>query len=417
MKKGAEEMLSRVLETLEAVGKFEVGHGWKDQVNRSLGKAKGFINHAIERRNLRLDTMFSVLEALGKDPSEFLLEVSVSGQAWNPVAVLCHRGLELDVSLPSVVRRAKDRLVDLEPGLPFRRRPGADLLLDELDDLRFVDPKRTCGLGEHHLERLLEEPCGEGEDLMVPMLARWASARRRCDDPDTALSVLITCLRWAERTTDFELLGDLYRRLAYCYSDHFADYEGCLAIADRALAQFCVSGNDIGIARCLVDRGAWLYYLERYEESLEVHARAAASLPADDVRHLYSCHQYRALSYRQLGARERMQAEIVQAKICDAGPLHTVTIVWLEGSIAAEEGCFEKAERLFLACIRLYFDTSPVNAALVSLELIDLYLAHHRPDLASKAAKAMFPLIEPLEGSPRHPRLFPSSWRKPLGPN
>lgn len=399
MKKGAEEMLSRVLETLEAVGKFEVGHGWKDQVNRSLGKSKGFINHAIERRNLRLDTLFWVLEALGKDPSEFLLEVMPSERVWDPLAILISRAHRLEPVVPSCVKRAKKALAGLS-GTPKSLELADREFLEELDVMRYRDPHRAVVLAESALENLLENPQQEPRQLLPWVLARWASGRRRCDDPDGALVALIWSLRWAEEVGNSALKGDIFRRLAYCYCDHFGDYHGALSLTDLAIAELLISGESAGVARSLVSRGCWLYYLDRFQESLSVLFRALEMLPGDDIRHRYSCHEYRALAFRELGQDEEMWFEIDKAKSCDAGPMHSVTLVWLEGSIAAEERRFDTARRCFLECMRLYSRCSPVNAALVSLELIDLYLAHQLPESASEAAHAMFPLIEPLERFP-----------------
>lgn len=397
-----EKLAELILGHLKEVGDAGWGRGWREHVNRTLGMSGNFLYQAMHRGNMKVHTLFDVLSALGVDSIPFLGEALAVGSAWNPLARLRNQACFLEPEVPDVLRVVKSALDDLDVLPTGPLLPEEQELIEAVEVGRFEDPRGACHLAEIAMEGIAKGNGVYSQRITIPLLAAWASARRKCDDPDSALWALLVCLKTTEKFSEFAQLGDLYQRLALCYSNHFSDYEGALAITHQALAEHCTAGNSAGAARALVDRGVWLFYLGSYQHSIEAHHRALESLPAAEINHRYTCFECVANAYRALGRPALMHRAIRQAEtlVGRAGRLHTITLRWLQGSVAAEARQFEVAERAFHECCELYVEHSPVNASLVTLELVNLYLCHGRTQEAHGTATAMFRFIEPLERYP-----------------
>ncbi len=401
---GPEEMLRQVMEQLQVTGDRQMGYGWKSRVNRVLEKSSGYLSHAMAKGNLSLRTFFEVVHFLGKDLPEFMLEAGASGRTWSPLARLKAHGQRLRPELPPAVCRVAKAL---RASFGHEATPLGEKekkLIDEVVTQRFVDPREAARLAEATLEVVLSSSGILNPGLALPMLAEWASARRRSDDPDSALCTLLACLEAAEKEGDLARRGDLLQRLALCYSNHFDDYEGALTITHEALSDHSTIGNMIGVGRSLVDRGIWYFHLRQHQASIAALQGALEVLPPSEHRHRYSSFEYMALNYRALRLPTKMRGAIEKAATFDVEPLHNLTLVWLEGSIAAEEKRFHEAAAAFEHCRRLFSSHSPVNAALVSLELVDVYLENMEVEQAYTIAREMFHLVEPLERFPEAAR-------------
>ena len=388
------------MEQLQVTGDRLIGYGWKSRVNRTLKKSSNYLSQAMARENLSMRTFFEVVHLLGKDLPEFMLEAGANGRTWSPLARLKVHGQHLQPDLPPAVRKVAKAL---RASFGHEAKPLGEKekkLIEEVLTQRFVDPREAARLAESTLDVVLTSSGILDPGLALPMLAEWASARRACDDPDAALWALLICLDRTDPVTARR--GDLLQRLSYCYTNHFGDYEGALSITNEALAEHLSAGNSIGVGRALVDRATWLYYLKQQEESILVFHKALEALPIREENNRYYCYVNLALAYRDLGARDQMFQAMQEARAFDqVGPLHVARLAWLEGSVAAEEKRLDEAEAALEECRLLFFPYSPVNAALVSLELIDVYLANEKPGKALEIAREMFHLVEPLERFPQ----------------
>lgn len=393
-----EKLAQRIIGFLRLRGDAVWGRGWKDHVNRTLEMSPNFLYQAMSRGNMRLNTLFDVLNALEMNPVGFLGDALSVDSAWSPLARLSRHALSLNPEIPPALHAIREHLDSFAEVTVGPLESEERDLVAAVEAGRFENPWAACQLAEDALVTLVGGNSPYSLAVTVPLLAGWASARRKSDDPDAALWALLLCLRTIDRAPDSAMIGDLYQRLALCYSNHFGDFAGALEITNLALAEHCAVGNSLGIAKSLVDRGIWLFRMGSYDRSLEIHRRVLEELPSQEIPNRFSCYICAANCYRALGKRANMSDAIKQAEaISDqAGRLHAISLRWLQGTIAAETRQFEVAEQALAECCDHYLTYSPVNAALVTLELVNLYIAHGQTRAAKERAQAMFRLIEPL---------------------
>lgn len=396
----SEQWLQKLYDHLETVGEWTWGYGWQTFLSRKLRRSHGYVNQAVRRRNLQISTLLEMLDTLGYDIIDFLAEVSGTSGQQDPMARLKVRGQQIEPEIPRVVHEVRARLDRLPETPSGKLDRGEQELVDSIAEGRYEDPRLAAVNAERALAELLDTSDPAHLHSAIPLLAEWASAQRRCDEPDGALWALLHCFRWVAATRNHARKGDLLQRLAHSYSDHFGDYAGALQLSERALVEHTLGDHRLGIAKTLVDRGFWLFNLNRHRESLESNQKALQLLPKAERRHRFGSFMNQALSSRALGDYEQMLAQMAQAWAIEPKGLYVAPLRWLEGTVAAEERRFDAAESAFLDCCRLFEANSPVNTALVSLELIHLYLVQGKRPLACHVAKEMARLVWPLRRFP-----------------
>ncbi len=401
MSREHDHWVRRIYEHLEAAGDWCRGYGWQSFVNRKLERSHGFVYQGLRRKNLQVSTLVEILGALDYKVPDFLAEIIGGSADLDPLARLLERGRQLQPDLPQVILDVKKRLDRGGKSLCSPPSPTERQWVDSIAEARFEDPAGAAATVEATLGDLLAQTSDRNElSLGIPLLAEWASARRRCDDPDSFLWVLLHCWRWAQATGEHALKGDLLQRLARSCTDHFGDYKGALRLSNWAMVEHTMAQNQAGIGRTLVDRGIWLFYLERYMESIEANRLASEMLPAKEARHRIASLTNQAAGYRLLENQEQLELSIQRAWSLGPKKLERASLHWMEGTLAAETDRFSAAETAFHESCRIFEQSSPVNTALVSLELINLYLRQGRTSESLELARHMARLIWPLRRFP-----------------
>jgi ATP/maltotriose-dependent transcriptional regulator MalT len=72
-------------------------------------------------------------------------------------------------------------------------------------------------------------------------------------------------------------------------------------------------------------------------------------------------------------------------------------LIWLQGSISRNRGALQQAEEHFRDALDVYRDFSPLNRALLTVELVQTQLLRGKTTEARSTAKAMAALLKPLE--------------------
>ncbi len=388
------EGAEKIFEQLKTSGDLEMGRGWKQVVSRRLDHRENFVGRALQRGTLRVDDLMRALEVFEITPREFFERAFGPEPAPRPEARLNHRLGQARPKIPLALHRLADRLsIAVPESEPCHPEPSDSIR--DLENLRFEQPAAAAGLAEIGIGNLLAAPGPLQSCEGLRLLAEWGSAQRKLDAYDEALWAIATALRLAPPTF-YALRGDLFQRLALCYSDFFADYLGALEITDRAFVLHGMANHPVGLGRALIDRAAWLYYLEDYESNLAANRSALRLLPKSEIRHRFSGYTGMALAFRALGKPELALREVKNARKLDPGPLLFANALWLEGSLAREEGHFDRAEQAFAECHDLFATVSPINAALVGLELIEVYLRQGHHQRACKAATSLARWVAPL---------------------
>ena len=325
----------RIFEQLRALGELDVGRGWKKLVSNRLGHDANFIGRALRNGALRVDDLIGALEALEVEPRDFFAETFGAGPPRDPMSQLRERAQGSSPKIPPVLRRLEDRLL-----LSKIRIEGCDEAMqgqiDDFEDLRFLDPVTGAGMAEAAISNLLEAEEELSDAAGLKLLAEWGSAKRKIDRYDEALWAVLTAFRHTP-CDHYRLLGDLQQRLAYCYTDHFADYRGALRLTDEALVIHAMAGNLVGMGRSIIDRAGWLYYL-RPSMSQNIAANRTALSSCCRLRkqgYRFSGHINLALAYQALRPRSSDSLDRSSARLgmLDPGsPSLWSNAVWLEGS-------------------------------------------------------------------------------------
>ena len=175
-------------------------------------------------------------------------------------------------------------------------------------------------------------------------------------------------------------------------------YGMAFAISREATDRHLIAGDLVAVARTFVDRGMWLYYLERYREAIVMQERALSQLPASEQRHRFTALQGLGLYYQALGNFDRAQhyAQQAQASVVGLGSVIEAKQRWLYASIYFDQGAFDEAETLLQNVVTVFAEIHAGDAALASIDLAEVQLKAGRPADAYSSAQAILPLITPL---------------------
>ncbi len=229
----------------------------------------------------------------------------------------------------------------------------------------------------------------------VLLLAVWGSARRMVfDRPNTldeAQQALIAAYEIAEAWGAAPILGDLLQRLGCVVADR-GDRQRALALTDLALVKHATGCHQRGIARSLVDRGGWLYYLGKPCQAIEAQQAALEQLPEDERRNRFSAFQNLGLCYQELGEPDRAKhyAKLAEEISDGLGDFLRGKLLWLQAGISVD--CHErgKAERYLENVIGIFFAIHPIESAVATTDLVRLQLEDGRlPDAYETARNAV----------------------------
>ncbi len=386
--------VSSVFQQLRQVGSEKIGHGWKERVNRGLQRATGYITKDMNKRTMRLTTLFDVLDLLGENPVQFF-ERALQPPARKP---LDSTELLMGTSNPQANLFVERLTADLElatrPDIRHFYESPLDLIRARLKS----DPSTAAKLAESSLGLLargrLPEP------LALPLLLEWSACQLRLHRTDHAHAALCFCHRVAtDLQADF-FRADALLRLSAVALRITADAGVALAIANESYLEFSDMGSSIGIGQALVTRARHLYNLGRIEPAVRNFRLALHHLPE---RSAFRCSAYQSLGLIYLETGELGQAErnltLALAQV-EGQPYEEGMICWTRAHLANRLGDHRTAEARFNEAREMLMQPAPVQSVLVSLDLAELYLENNAPAAATRVTKELIPLLQPLRSNP-----------------
>ncbi len=401
----AEDPIRSVL--LELQRRFRVaGRGSVARVEQQLRLGAGYFKdqRRPDRQRIDLKILFQALDALAVPPAEFFAVVLGPTDAATTfryeAAALRKRRRRLPAVLNAV--RARNRAAAKGAGTP---EADPDVDPAALDRLRIENPK----LAMRRIRALIPRV---DDTRLVALLGVYASACRATGGLDEAQMVLGLALELAERYRDPAARGDLLQRAGYVVANR-GDYEGAHALAENATLVFVQLGDSIGIGRSLIDQGIWSGLLGHSRRSLRSLQAALKFLPQPGDagagaldpsvrRSRASCLISTGVVYRRLGDLDAAweYAERAHAESDALDRNQYGKLLALQAAMARDLGHEESAEHLFREALALQHRISPLDTALCGIDLARLQLQRRRVADAYTTAKALVPLVVPLEKSP-----------------
>jgi tetratricopeptide (TPR) repeat protein len=387
----AQELIRKILVELQR--RFRVaGRGSVTRVEQALGLSAGYFKdqRRPERQRFDLKILLRALNALKVSPAEFF--ASVLGSA-DPLEVFKSEGATL------LRKKAQPpRILAAEA----QRRPeevGEEVDLDGLDALRHDDPSSAA--------RQARTLVPVVPDAQVPgLLGVYASACRALGRSEEAIIVLTRALDRAAEQDNHAALGDLLLRAGYVFSER-GQVEMACALAERSALIFARSGDLVGVGRSLLDQGMCFFHLGRARQAAQTMTVAlgyledeSGSAPQTLIQmNRWCCLMNLCIIHRSLDELDLAESYARQArKPCEGlGKKLFGRVVALEAAIARDAGRSEVAERLYREAFEAFQSIDALDAALCGIELIRVQLRLSRTPDAYRTAKAMMPLLEPLE--------------------
>ena len=258
--------------------------------------------------------------------------------------------------------------------------------LKQLDRLRYENPSRAIQKAENAVETI-------SESLIPQLLGVLGSSYRMelsyLDDAEHAIRAGLDLTK-----NDLEIRGDLLQRLGYVLGER-GQFHSSLRIARSALSVHADNGNLARVGQCLVDTGVFRFHLEDYEGAIQAQKSALAWLSSEDPANLFAAYQGLGLYHQRLGVPEQAKifAEEAQQFVNGLGSSAEIWLAWLSASIARDLQDFEAAENRYRQVLD-HFETrnSPPDVALVTLDLVRMFLETNRRNEAKRLARSMLPL-------------------------
>lgn len=384
-------VLKKVHEELQR--RFRVaGRGAVSRVQEQLQLGAGYFRDLRRpgRRRFDLRVLLDALGALQVNPAEFFSTVLGS---MDPMTAFKAEAMALR-------RRQKrqPRILDLLDERELEQR-GEIFDLDRLNAKFRHHPKQVRQRVVAWIRRI--------DKSQIPsLLAIYASACRISAQLESAQIILAHAYNLAEEAGDVPVQADILNRSAYVLAAR-SDFQGAIALTEKAILAFTRSAQSIGIGKALVDLASWHVYLEQYDQALEIYRAALQHLPADSG-HL-DVGANRCSIYINLGlismrlhqfeqARDFVRSARQESDGVDASLLGKA--IWLEAEIARREERYDLAEDLYEEAIDIYHERAPLDVAVLSVELVRVQLLKGKLAKAYATAKAMTTLLFPLEHNP-----------------
>ncbi len=403
------EDLLRIYQAIEREARA-AGPGTLTRMLEAAGVGKNYLCQlrlrleAGQERSCDLVFLLRALDFLGLDKVDFFTDLFGSR---NPIERLRAETARFGEP-PAIVTRVRRLLADGEcepppeasPGTPNAAAPALPADVQRLDDHRFHDPRQTLALvadALNFVEAGVAPPW-----TAVLLLAVWGSARRMVfDRPNTldeAQQALIAAYEIAEPWGAGAILGDLSQRLGYIVADR-GDRRRALALTDLAIVQHATGGNRRGIARSLVDRGGWLYYLGQPRQAIEAQQAALEQLPEDEQRNRFSALQHLGYFYQELGDPEqaRRYAKLAEEIVDGLGDWLRGKFLWLMAILSLDERDDQQAEQYLRDVIAVFEPIHPIESAVATAALVRLQLQNGRSADAHETARNAVHLIGALK--------------------
>ncbi len=176
---------------------------------------------------------------------------------------------------------------------------------------------------------------------------------------------------------------------------HFAEAENLLA---QALVHYRVSGNDQEIGRVLLVLGSLYFHRGDFDQAIEQVRTALERIDPEADRRLYLCARHNLAFYlTEVGSCDEAAAVLAE----DEGRYNEfpdawtrLRLVWIFARIAAGTGNPTDAEKGFIAARDGFVaEGNGYDAAMVTMELVLLYLRQSRTADVKRAAEEMYPIF------------------------
>ncbi len=281
-----------------------------------------------------------------------------------------------------------------------------ELLLEKAFDLGFQTPAEALALTEIAVDisnRL--EPEWYSRELVNDFRARAlgyrANAFRINSDHREAERNLVAAFETLEDGTG-DVLEEalLLRWRAYLRGDQ-SSFKEAIQILRRAIRLYRRCGETQIASRACISLGAYLGQDGRPEQAVDVLRRALEQLDPEELRWVLACRHNLAWNLKTSGQLEAAldvlrESRALYSKVGDRMIL--LHLYDLEGQLARELGHPTEAERAFSSACNGFIELGvPYDAALVGLQLADLYLEQGRTAEAQKLSRKLVIAFEALE--------------------
>jgi len=381
--------------------------GTLGQIQRRLNLNKNFFNgwrNAPGRP--RLLPLLGALECLGLRPSEFFATALKADAPCGPeVGKLAAQLIDTATSSPELEHALELLQAAVTPGdgqveglqLRFSQRwalrgevvgERGKVWLEELDELRYTAAPAVIASIDEHLEEI--DP-----DEIPFSLGVLGSAQRMNFDYTRAEGHIKQGLKFADEVLDHLTAGGLHQRLSMVWSD-CGDYAGAYSQNCFAIARHQECENSVGVARTMVDRGIIQGHRGCYQWSTSAFHKALERLPESETKNRATAlhglaHNSIAQGDRSVAIRFALKAERIPVD-----PLNSAKLTWSAGAILATAGQYLDAFPRLRKARQTLEALAPVDAALVTIDICEVFLLSGQPAEAYKEAKKMLAFLEPL---------------------
>ncbi|MDY7091766.1 MAG: hypothetical protein SX243_02205 [Acidobacteriota bacterium] len=358
------------------------GYGSYARMERALGQSPKWWYYHRETSSLHLDEFFAILDHLGLDPGEFVLQQLRSDH-------------NLDFGLdrprgepPALVTRAWERFRGEATG-----RRLDDAFFADLNEKGYRAPRSTLELLPPLVD--LAAPADLPGLLEVAGAAHWALI-----ELDAADHCFQTALEFAHVLGEHRKVGNLLRRYSYVINDH-GDSARAHRLVRAAAAILLRENDDLGLAKACVEMGQWLGYEGRKAEAMQAFQTALRRLPETEGRYRFAALQSLGVDLKNLGQLEEAleYVERARAYLPHVSKRHKGKLVWLEAGIQEELGEFEAAGEQLMTVVEIFRTEHPGEAAIATCDLVRLQFLLGRGDDAYETALTSRGLVEPLAGN------------------
>jgi tetratricopeptide (TPR) repeat protein len=273
-------------------------------------------------------------------------------------------------------------------------------LIERLDNLRYFEP--LLALAE--ARRAMDEADPPQRALLLGVAA---SCHRLLANIPAGKGCISLGFKLVDNFYNCLIQGDLLQRLSYLVGDE-ARFELALAVNKEAFLSH--AGDVRRLGQCCVDRGNFLFSLERFSEATMEFRRSMELLDIqEDKRNMFSAQQNLATCLvKEKELKEALKVASKAVKLEDAvGVYSRANLQWLLGDIKSELTEHLEAHTNYAKALELYLSLSFRGAAtkaagqgaLVGMKLVGCQITLGRIKEATRTSKDLVKLATPLSGN------------------
>jgi tetratricopeptide (TPR) repeat protein len=260
--------------------------------------------------------------------------------------------------------------------------------LEEMDERRYTDAPGVAVEFDRRLEEI--------EPEQVPLSLGVLGSALRLDFWYTRAEMAIKLgLEFADEVLDHSAAGDLHLRMTMVKWDQ-GEQAAAFAQNGLAFARYLEARDKAGEARATVDKGGLLIYRAEFSRAVRVFHAALKLLPAAETRNRASTLEGLAHCYAQLGETTKARDHGELALTLPRSRFSLGKAQWTMAAVEFSAG----NHGLTLAWLRkakeTLFPVSPVDAALVSIDIMETFVRSKDLFAAKNEARQMLRYIAPL---------------------